>query len=270
MKSIMLRRKIEKGVVYGWRSLNHKCCIIYCYIDWILVGRKRIIEKINSCVGEVKLRPFNIRGWHNGTSTFIAIDRDQKKYYVKKSTNKKAILSEIESINFLRKSIRTNEDAFDVCDIICSTDTFVVESFLPGNQLSNKTFVDSLDEDEKEMIISKLQLIVEKFHQIGFIHADFTPKNIIINSGNINIIDFEYSIMLDSRKRENSISKNNNKLRDIGSTYAMGIGVVDDAYSLSQIAKYLIPDIISTNYNLWRNINTLIGLHQCDLLHNSL
>lgn len=263
-----IHRKTNKAITYAYRAISHKISVCYSYLDWIFVFSQNIQKILRKEIGDYKVVPFNIRGWHNGTSTYLVNTNSNNEFFIKKSFNEHSILAEVECVRYI-KSTMTNADLFHTCNTIYYSNSYVVESFIEGNQLSDENFVIQLNEEEKEQILEKLLLIIIKFREIGFVHCDFTPKNIIVNDKQIYIIDFEYSVYETCDFRNNKSRKNSTKLKKIGSHYAMGNGIADDAYCLSQIAKHLIPNIISSNYDLWRTINTNIGIFQYNLLQDT-
>lgn len=259
-----IKRKLNKAIIYGTNWLKHRVDVIVLYFDWILFTKKMICKEISEHdLGNCTVIPYHIRKWHNGTSVFIAETKGGAKYFIKRSLNKKAILAETKLLSEL-VDISDFVDA-KVCKLlmISSNQEFVVEEYVDAKPLSDKQYVSSISLDEKIIILNKLIELVNELQSRGIVHADFTPKNLLVSEGReIYLIDFEYSLIKkDENYNEpvNVITSNMNKLRSLGSEYSMRNGIFDDAYSLMTIAKYLVPDLISYDYNLWRRINLMIG-----------
>ncbi len=256
--------KVKKGLNLIRLSFQHRIGVCSQFLDSIF-RIKRIIKNIIEDTGikVISIEPYRIKKWHNGNAIFIVADNKGEKYFVKWSKRVRSIIAESNAINLLKNELE--QIGVYTCDIICEYKTkregIIVEKYVKANPLWNKKFIENMSLEKKKEIVNILNEVVKVFHENNFIHADFTPKNIIIdNDGKIYIIDFEFSFMPDVDIPIKGLSKE--KIKNIGFNYGMGTGIADDGYSLMQLSKYLIPDLIREDYDLWKKINLQIGKMQ--------
>ena len=267
--SVFSKRKIKKVFNYVYNGIKHKADVFKLYLDWILFSKKRFKNALKQIDDDFIIHPFKVRKWHNGTSVFIAKSKNGKKVFIKRCFNKRAIFAEINAINTLEDiSIKEN---VKVCKLLYSDKDygFIIEEYIDGKPLSDNEMIKTLSMTEKVIIINELYNILLLFHSIGFVHSDFTPKNIFLTKEKqLCVIDFEFSALYSakmSNKGAQLITSNKRILCSLGGAFSLKNGIIDDGYSLLQVAKYLLPDLIEVDYPLWRKINEQIGVLQLDV-----
>jgi len=69
---------------------------------------------------------------------------------------------------------------------------YLVMEYLPGGDLMNLLIKkDILTEDDSRFYIGELVLAIESVHQIGYIHRDLKPDNVLLDKdGHIKLTDF--------------------------------------------------------------------------------
>lgn len=263
-----VKRKLKKAIEYGNRWIKHRFDVAILYADWLFVTNKKMHKELsNHTLGKCRIVPINPRKWHNGTSVFCAIDIYDNRYFIKRSLNCNAISAEAEFVLKL-KDISDNIET-KVCRLYFMSEdkTFLVEEYINARPLSDKQFLASMSHKDKIVLLNTLYNTVCELHSRGIIHADFTPKNILVSEeeGVIFLIDFEYSLLEKDVIHENYKKISKDRLMNLGADYSMKNGILDDGYSLMVISKYLIPDLLSSDYDLWKKINLSIGRLQFDL-----
>lgn len=242
---------------------------LFSIFEWYCFSQKEMKEQITRVLGECNLSPFNFRGWHEGTSTYIAVRENGEKFFVKKSRHKEAIEAEVDNLSYIEKNAK--KELFETCKVVEKISmkhyAFVIETFLDGQVLSGELFIEEIGIQEKEGIVRKLHEIIQDFQRINFLHADFTPKNILIaKDGRIQIIDFEYSQIVNGNIKNTRLNTaKKRKLIHLGGDYSMENGIYDDAFSLTQIIRMHMPEFIERNHEEWREINLLVGKLQYEI-----
>lgn len=263
----MKMSKMKKLYVHSTRVMGHHLTNILAYISGLTIVRNRVIKDLSELgIQIIDYKVLSYNNWHNGTSTFVVRSKEGQKFFLKCSKNRRTIENEKCSIEYLKKS--DTYGLFKTCDLVlCRIDNnggYIVESFIEGTPLSNSKLVNSMDIDKKIMVLNRLSQIVDGFYANTFVHSDFTPKNIIIYNDEIYLIDFEFSYIPNVDLSPIVLRKE--KIKDIGSRFSMGNGIADDGFSLMQISKYLIPDLIKMDHEMWGKINMKIGRIQFDLI----
>ena len=267
-----VRRKLNKLIDRIYASMKHRFDVLILYLDWLFISGPDIRSNVKEVLGKNStVSPLNVRKWHNGTSVFVGYSDDGDKIFIKRSFKPEPISAEVASINKLQTV--SVENGFHVCSIIFKKISgrinYIFEDFIDAKPLSDKAFVDSLSESKRIEILSLLFKIVNCLQSSHFIHCDFTPKNILISEdGSIHLIDFEYSIFTTDNTNEelvDLITSNNKKLLALGDQFSLHDGFIDDGYALLAICKKILPNILISDYQLWRKINLSIGRVQLDI-----
>ncbi len=242
------------------------------YAIVMLFRKKTVIQRVNEsgihCTG---IEPFHFRKWHNKTALFTIKDDQGNSYFLKASRRIRTIIRETESINL----IQANQERIPlkVIDILCEYHTekwgFFVQPFVAGTTLEELIEKKELSEEKSYELIDTLEQSVAEFQRLSFVCADMTPKNIIIDAnGEVYLIDFEFAHLPNSESMPIQIRPH--QIKYIGGKFGLGIGLADDGYSLLCIARKLIPDLLSRDYELWLRLNKGIGICQCDLYNDRL
>ena len=224
-------------------------------IQWHSYQKYIVSNQLRREYGITNIKPFNFRGWHEGTCTFTG-KMNNEKVFIKRSIYKESIDAEKTNIEYLHAS--GSEAFFHTAEVYGSTrirnEYYVVESFIEGKPLSN--LLHSLDAEALSSILLRLYKIAVFFNGINFIHCDLTPKNVLLSGEKLFLIDFEYSTTISSiptNRRLLSLSKR--MLKQLGGEYALGNGILDDSFSLIQVVKLHCPDFINKHYDKWTEIN---------------
>ena len=108
-----------------------------------------------------------------------------------KSTNQPVIIKIVNSAGLPYAALKENSHPLLAKIFYCAeseTDTVVVEEFIAGETLTEKTLTDS----EARQILLQLCDGLKFLHAQGIIHRDIKPSNLILQSGGIiRLIDFD-------------------------------------------------------------------------------
>lgn len=269
MKNI--QRKARKLWKRAKKSLFHRQRVFRDRVAGAVFLRSAVGKSLSETGMELSsLVPFGVDHWHNGTSVFVAETKNGDRFFVKKSGSARAVEAETEAIRFWKG--RNAGTCFRTCDVLTSSFAgkggFVVESFLSMKSLADPVFVATMSQAERLSMIRRLRDVVRYFHEASFVHSDFTPKNIFADGSTVCITDFEFSFWPGAGIGRIDIP--GSLIEEIGSSCAMGNGIADDAFSLLQIAKFLLPDFLRIDRDLWEEINLMIGRLQYDMVNHRL
>ena len=222
---------------------------------WVLWNKRRYSRALHESYGIQDIEPYNFRGWHNETSTFVG-KRLDKRIFIKCNHSKDAIDNEVDNIRRLNQC--GSKKLFETCEIVGTTKIgrqhIVIESFIEGVPLIDA--VNKLTEEEISNTMAKLCDIVRFFHEIQFIHCDFTPGNVFLTRDAVYVIDFEFSSFVnDSTCNKRLLSLPNEKLRQLGGVYSLRNGTINDSYSLVQAINRHCPSFSITHKDLWISLN---------------
>ncbi len=84
---------------------------------------------------------------------------------------------------FRRVGIPFFEDGYDL-----------VMEYVPGKDLSDKAFLDTLSFEDKLNYFFQTALALKYVHGKGYLHLDGKPRNIMVSNGHVKLIDFAYSL----------------------------------------------------------------------------
>jgi hypothetical protein len=269
MKKFLLKAK--KGFTRARKSFFHRQRVFRDYVSGAFALRSAVGKSLGILGMDLSsFAPLGVKHWHHGTSVFVAETTDGRRFFVKKSGDARAVRAEIEAIRFWEG--RNTGKPFRTCEVVASSfkgkGGFVVESFLPMKSLADPAFVATMSQTERLALIRRLLDVVRCFHEASFVHSDFTPKNIFVDGSVIVVTDFEFCFCPKGNIGKVNIPRS--LITEIGSSCAMGNGIADDAFSLLQMAKILLPDFLRIDRGLWEEINLMVGRVQYDLLHHRL
>lgn len=234
---------------------------------WHVKERGNFCTHLKEKMGIDSVEIFNFRGWHEGTSTFLGIDKDGNKIFIKRSEFPEFVDAEIASIDYL--DITCRDYPVHTCKVIGSgvfkKYGFVIESYIEGTSL--KSLMDqNLEESYKSELILELYKIITQLREAAFIHGDFTPQNILVHDNKLYLIDFEYSLIMKQGYENYRVkTAKKRKMIHLGGEYAMENGVIDDAFSLVQIVRNFYPEFAVIHPQEWINMNLDIGKLQFDM-----
>lgn len=143
--------------------------------------------------------------WIN-TGELVAIKKMKKKDMIKKN--------EIEHIRAERSVLSKSSNKW-IIDLKCSFQDedflYLVMDYLPGGDLMNMLIKkDIFSIEEARFYIAETILAVETVHQLGYVHRDIKPDNILLDSqGHIKLTDFGLctSLVGSSNRRKRQVQK---------------------------------------------------------------
>lgn len=114
------------------------------------------------------------------------------------------------------------------------------------------------DEKIKEILIQDLYEISKLLYDADIVHRDIIPRNFMVSSGRLKIIDFHYAVEYSNYQELDYVKNNINSVRLLGESFAAGEYKWDDAFSFVKIASYILGDAKSKKHPLVKKIESKI------------
>ena len=118
-------------------------------------------------------------------------------------------------------------------------------------------------------LLKQFIFILDDFKNINLVHCDITPSNILINdTGEVTIIDFEYSVCKHTEYFSDLSFEDKNILQSLGGKYSAPGLVWDDAISFGEIANTIIKqnkfteDELSQIVEQLKILESKVGINQ--------
>jgi serine/threonine-protein kinase len=207
---------------------------------WLCAGIKDFLERPYQA-GKIinhRYRIENCLGMGSYGITYIACDIVTNQYVVLKQMRKtkrnKGTFSFQREAQILKmlKHPRIPElyDSFMIKDI-----PHLVMELISGKTVEDLIFKEGKTFTEREsfQLLKDILAIVQYIHQNGIVHRDLRIPNIILNDGNVYIIDFGLARFLTESERENNDDVIEKKLR-------REISVKSDFYALGHFLLFLL------------------------------
>ena len=105
--------------------------------------------------------------------------------------------------------------------------------------LSDYLVKNKVSKEQKGIFIKDLYTISSILRELGIVHRDIIPRNFMVVGGHLSLIDFFWAVKADKYREYDYIEQDIRALSLLGEEYAADIYKWDDAYSFTQVAKYI-------------------------------
>lgn len=150
---------------------------------------------------------------HKGAEAYIYLENNN---VIKHRQNKKYRITEID-YKLIKSRTKKESTALKKCNehnipspkLIEFNSDKIVMSYIDGKTLSNY---------KEELYYKEAGLILAKLHKIDLCHGDYTPNNLIVNSGIVYVIDFglcEFSTYLEKKATDLRVMKDSLKNEEL-------------------------------------------------------
>ncbi|KAH0512441.1 Serine/threonine-protein kinase 38 [Microtus ochrogaster] len=174
---------------------------------------------------------------------------------------RKADMLEKEQVGHIRaeRDILVEADSLWVVKMFYSfqdkLNLYLIMEFLPGGDMMTLLMKkDTLTEEETQFYIAETVLAIDSIHQLGFIHRDIKPDNLLLDSkGHVKLSDFGLCTGLKKAHRTEFYRNLNHSLPSDFSTHSWpGLSnvCVFQAFSTVGTPDYIAPEVfMQTGYN---------------------
>lgn len=232
------------------------------YIDFILTNNSFKKKLKNN--GIASLKEYKVKTWHLGYKYYTGYI-DNEKVFIKYNKNYKWIEYEYNNFNYLNKSSYFKTLLPKVYSYIkLKKGSCIVIEFLNYNSISN--CISNNININKEKIYGEFEKILIESQNINFKFLDLNPSNIFIDeNNNLYLIDLGFSnLTKDNISFIDNMHIRSLIINNLNDFSRLDKGVIDDAYSIIQISKYIDPKFISNNYEYFKKFNDLMGINVFD------
>lgn len=225
------------------------------YIFWYFCVRIAMYEKIAQVTGAVNIEPFQVLRWKHGTAYFTAEIRDEA-VFIKTGGITDTTKREVYAISYAaQKSTLLRQH---IPKLLPNGD-YVVVTLIKGRSLRHYREPEML---VQQILVSQLYEIYRALKEVNIFHLDIRPDNFLVeDDGNLVLIDFGYALVstVDVYYGIPKTTATMSILRNLGSSFAPGNGILDDAYSMLLTMKYVCPSLVQQFPRIWEDINKDIG-----------
>jgi serine/threonine protein kinase len=216
---------------------------IFKNIYWIAKEEKNIKKYLINILNFQKINIYKVFFWHGGFKYFIG-SKNSKKYFIKICTGK---YNTIEKESIMYKKVNCNW--FPKIEYFSNAlYKIIITEYIKENK-------NSIPICEYRNIIKQAENILIDLYNIGIIHRDIRPSNIIIDKNcKLYLIDFAWSIDINDIKYDDKFIE-----KVLNFEYRFNEYTHDDAYSMYKTLKKILKKVEENDLN---GIKILIGRFQ--------
>lgn len=200
---------------------------------------------------------FSMKNWHLGWRYFVGVDQNGREYFIKYGEQKQQIRQEIVAMLKMQK-IKSAYSPALIGYGFTELYGYVIQEKINGITFDQMTCHLVEFKQQESNIIEQFIEIAEDLKKAGIIHRDIRPENLIyINeSKRVFLIDYAASV-IKGKKGYFAALYQEKYLKGLGSIYKPEIFLWDDAYSLSEIIRFIDKQVEANP--LWTKLNSRIG-----------
>lgn len=230
------------------------------YLVWTIKNKDSLYIMLHE-KGCSSLKPINILHWKNQVKYFSGL-MESEKVFIKTSGKFNITLRETTVLKYIQNDC---EELRKYVPILLYTDfeKILIEKWIDGITLDK---YDSKNDNDLKEIVLQIFCIYQLLKKYKIKHMDIKPTNFMVTHRNnklkVILIDFGYG-MINSNDPYCNLEKSSESvkvLKDLGSDYAIGKGVWDDAYSTLMTIKNIYPSFMQQCYKEWESLNEDIGV----------
>lgn len=188
-------------------------------------------------------------------SRYYKAERDGKPFFIKsdgKDLKNEYLMSKVmykKSANYFVKPIDYRKCEVDYLAMQWSKG-ITLEDYLKHNTTTKK---------QKVSFIRDLYTILELLREENIVHRDITPRNILVVSEKLKLIDFHFAVRYDKYQELDYVTNNIDEVSMMGEPFSAGLFKWDDAFSLTRIAELIAGEGSEAEYPVIKKISAIIA-----------
>ncbi|OON85004.1 hypothetical protein BXO88_14550 [Oribacterium sp. C9] len=227
-------------------------------INWNRNQKKGDLDAITKFKDVDDIIPIHVSSWHHGRAYF-KVRVGKEIYFMKKEINDDIAEREVAFFNIVNSSEDSIIDYFPklVYYIKDNNYTYIISSYIQADS-SNMDIIKTLKPEEKSILLEQLMVLMRWLRLKGLCHNDLRLDNIFITRKSVKLFDFGYSCLFDEKEKFlDSLSYE--ELEKLNKHNRIGKFISDDAFSMYNIMKEIQPEFMSTDVEIWQEINAYMG-----------
>lgn len=172
---------------------------------------------------------------HFNSSRYYKVNAGSDLYFVKSEAK------DLSNEYRMSKTIYDQSDKYFIEPISFYQDEYdyLVMRWSDGINLHDYMQHKKITSEIRKSFIDDLYGIFKHLRSTGIVHRDITPQNLLIINGRLKLVDFHFAVKYDNYQELDFVKNNISKVDMMGEPFAAGLLKWDDAFSLSEIAKYI-------------------------------
>lgn len=136
---------------------------------------------------------------------------------------------------------------------------YLMTRWSDGISLEKYIEQNTLTERQRHNLVQDLYNISNLLYDAGIVHRDLTPRNFLVSSSHLKLIDLHFAVDYSNYQELAYIVDNIGSIGDMGEPYAAGMYKWDDAFSFVKIAEYILSDNATENHPVIKKMAKKIG-----------
>lgn len=220
-----------------------------------LVNDNILEEKIKREFHLKNIKKLSSSSDHSNFSGYYRSTDDNTDYFIKVDTH------DLKHENDIAKKVynKNKKHFVEPIEYRSGDPSMMLSRWSEGINLEEYMTQKSVSKASKKALIKDLYEIFEELYDLKIVHRDIIPRNFIVTSESLKLVDFHYAVEYDSYKEPDYARDDIASLGRLGESFAYGIFRWDDAFSFVKIAEYILGIVEANKTPLVREMTKKIG-----------
>lgn len=212
------------------------------------------MQSIKKDLGLDTIRPLKERALTKDNHYYKA-SRQGKSFFIKSDQHS----LESEFLHTKQLYDKSNDHFVEPIEFNNGRINYLVMGWVDGVGLNRYIDKRHLSEQDKKNLIKDLYEIHRLLRESNIVHRDVIPRNFLVVSGRLKLIDLHYAVEYDNYQELDYVKNDIASVAQLGESFAYGAYKWDDAFSFVRIAEHILNGTDHGGYPLIRKMINRIG-----------